>query len=273
MQIISTGSIVFDTAFMLGGIPSSFPLEVFGEEDVGKTSLALGIISNLNNKNDALYIDLERTLLAQHAIHFNIDPNEINVIKPYTVEDTFSIIQDSIDNNKYKVIVVDSVAALLTKKELNTSLFETDYGQRSRIITNFLRKNIYKLYCQNILLIFINQIRSANDIDFVETTPGGSCLKNFCPLRIKLTKTASSTTPVYNMNVKIQAIRNSFSNFNLPFESRIIYGKGYDNNLGFEQLLHYYNIPKTDLHSNFNSLCSKLNLPLNLSDYNLAKSI
>jgi len=273
--IRSTSSLTVD--FMLGGgFLGGSIVEIYGEEDVGKTSIALGTMAQIPDyEHSTLYIDLEKTLFAQHARHFGLNPNAVNVARPDTTEHTLALLKAAVLSKSFRLIVVDSVPALISSNEMAQSISLDKVKSFSAAFVLLLKELLIPLAASNCTLILINQLRNypsyTNPDVYFETSPGGLTLKALCTTRLKLEHRAqfvdpSSLLATVDANVEVIKHLPNAPTIN-PTNFRIVYSQGFENNLGAKQLAEHYNLTTTGLQETTEALNLHKGLQLNYSNY------
>jgi recombination protein RecA len=190
---IKTGAITVDMALGIGGVPRGRVVEIFGPESSGKSTLALHIVANAQkNGGIAAYIDAEHALDPSYATKIGANINELLISQPDSGEEALNIAETLARSNAIDVIVIDSVAALLPKAELEGEIGDSFVGLQARMMSQALRKLTAALSKSNTCAIFINQIREKIGVMYgnPETTTGGRALKFYSSVRIDLRKTA-----------------------------------------------------------------------------------
>lgn len=192
IEVISTGNINLDHALGCGGIPKARITEIYGGEACGKTTLALQIAKQCTDQKQwVLFIDLECSLDANYVKNLGIDLDYFYVAGAKNGENAFAIINNALTNNQFSLIIVDSVAAMISELEYETKIESNNIlGSHARLMSRGLRKIQLPLSQSNTALIFINQIREKIGIFFgnPETTTGGRALKYFASLRLEMKK-------------------------------------------------------------------------------------
>src|SRR5271157_316725 len=194
VDIIPTGSISFDAALGVGGMPRGRIVEIFGPESSGKTTIALHIVAEAQKRGGmAAYVDAEHALDAGYARKLGVDVDNLIVSQPDYGEQALEIAGALIGSGGIDVVVVDSVAALVPKAELEGEMGDSHMGLHARLMSQALRKLTGTVARTNTLLIFINQIREKIGVMFgnPETTTGGRALKFFSSVRVEIRRTAS----------------------------------------------------------------------------------
>ncbi|MCK6473553.1 MAG: recombinase RecA [Planctomycetes bacterium] len=184
---ISTGALSLDLALGVGGVPRGRVIEIFGPESSGKTTLALTIVANAQKKGGyAAYIDAEHALDTVYSTKLGVNLDELIVSQPDTGEQALEICEQLVRSNAFDVIVVDSVAALVPRAEIEGEMGDSHVGLQARLMSQALRKLTAVIARTQTTVIFINQIREKIGVMFgsPETTPGGRALKFYSSVRI-----------------------------------------------------------------------------------------
>ncbi len=216
IPVISTGSISLDYALGVGGVPRGRIIEIYGPEGSGKTSLTLHIIAEAQKAGGvAAFLDAEHALDPKYASALGIDLDNLLLSQPDTGEQTLEIAEVLIRSGAVDVIVVDSVAALVPKAELDGDMGDSHMGLQARLMSQAMRKLTGVISKSHTCLIFINQIRMKIGVMFgnPETTPGGRALKFYASVRIDIRRTGSikdGDTAVGN-RVRARVVKNKIA--------------------------------------------------------------
>lgn len=191
IEIIPTGCLSLDLALGVGGVPRGRIMEIFGPESSGKTTVALHIIAETQRMGGvAAFIDAEHALDAQYARALGVDTNELYLSQPDTGEQALDICESLVRSSAVDIIVIDSVAALTPKAEIEGDMGDSHVGLLARLMSQALRKLTAITNRSKTCVIFINQLREKVGVMFgnPETTPGGKALKYFASLRLDIRK-------------------------------------------------------------------------------------
>ena len=249
VESIATGALSLDIALGIGGLPRGRVVEIFGPESSGKSTLAMHVVAEAQrNGGICAYVDAEHAMDPTYAARIGVDVDELLISQPDTGEQALEITDMLIRSGALDVIVIDSVAALTPRAEIEGEMGDTHVGLQARLMSQALRKLTANLNKSNTICIFINQLREKIGVMFgsPETTPGGRALKFYSSVRLDIRRIEAikDGVEVVGNRTRVKVVKNKMASPFKQAEFDIMYGKGISREGGALDLAVEFDIVK-----------------------------
>lgn len=215
VPVIPSGSIALDTALGIGGFPRGRIVEIYGPESSGKTTVALHAVANAQKMGTAAYIDTEHALDPVYARALGVDVDAMLISQPSTAEEALEIAELLIDSGEVSILVLDSVAAMVPRRELEGDYGDSNVGLHARLMSQAMRKIVGKVADNNVLFLCINQLRMKVGVIYgsPEVTTGGIALKYYSSIRLDVRRieTEKSGTDATGNKTRVKVVKNKLA--------------------------------------------------------------